>query len=603
MLFTLFLFAGLSAYDLPEASHEAMTDSLRAVTVTTDKGVVVSKTDTLSVANSFSVSDVLSQSPSLHVGDNGGAAGLKTVSLRGLGSAHTSVYIDGVRVGNVQSGQNDLGMSGIEGVSSVVVDYARNSISFNTSRPEFINGPTTGTIRLHAGSFDTWQPYASFGFRLTENISLSANASGLFSKGDFGYSDGLVRQNNDLEQIRAGLDIFGLSESGDYHIKAYYNSSDRGTPGPTDWPSEDRQADRNLFLQGVLNKAFSPSYTMRLSGKFSSDDISYSSSWGDSKYAQKEYQLNSSHGFRIRRWWKMSFDADVQWDALTSDAYDASRLTAFSALASSFRFRGFSADVALEYSGAFDTDGLSRNAWSPSASMRMTVLEGLEFHAFARHACRIPTFNELYYAGYGNPELRPEDAWLTDIGMEYCRSFNGGWTFKASVDVFYNALTDKITSAPTPEDPAIWQPYNIGRVRSEGADAGFVLIHDGVWDWSLDMKYSFLSAVDRTEGSEDYGHQIPYIAKHSLMLSGKLSWKDWTLAPIWQMKAGRKDGYGEMPSWNTLDLNLSKKILRVGTGNMLLRLSIKNIFDCRYELVSGYPMQGRSIISGIEYRF
>ena len=96
MLLSVFLTAGLLSAGMPSGADVPVMDSLQAVTVTADKGRVVSRTDTLSVRFSNSVTDVLHQSPGLYVGDNGGFAGLKTVGLRGLGSAQTSVYLDGV---------------------------------------------------------------------------------------------------------------------------------------------------------------------------------------------------------------------------------------------------------------------------------------------------------------------------------------------------------------------------------------------------------------------------------------------------------------------------------------------------------------------------
>ena len=97
-MFFSFLTAGiisglLATVEIPVA------DSLGAATITADKGVVVSRIDVLPVSGTFSVSEVLNLSSGLHVGDNGGVAGLKSVSLRGLGSAHTAIYLDGVRVG------------------------------------------------------------------------------------------------------------------------------------------------------------------------------------------------------------------------------------------------------------------------------------------------------------------------------------------------------------------------------------------------------------------------------------------------------------------------------------------------------------------------
>lgn len=602
MLATILVSAGLLMSGLPSDSHESLSDTLHAVTISADKGVTVSRADTLKPVNSLTVSDMLLQNSGFHVGDNGGLAGLKTVSLRGLGSAHTAVYVDGVRVGNVQSGQNDLGMIGVENLGNVVVDYAQNSVSFNTARPVFSSGPLAGAVRLDAGSFGTWLPSARLDLRISEKLSLSANASGVLSKGNFRYGDGLFRENNDVSQVRAGLDVFGLMENGDYHVKAYYNDVDRGTPGSTSWPSEDRQKDRNAFVQAIARMNFTSLYTLHISGKASYDDIFYSSAWGDSNYGQTEFQLNTAHDFQIRRWWKVSLAADVQWDGLKSSVYNASRLTAFSALATSFRTELFSADLALEYSGAFDSGYLSRNAVSPSASMRLKLAEGLDVLAFGRRAYRVPTFNELYYVGYGNPELRPEDAWLTDIGVDFCRKAAGEWTIKAKLDGFCNLLTDKITSAPSEEDPDVWLPYNIGKVRSLGVDASAGFVHEGEWRYSLDARYTFQSSLDVTPDSYTYGQQIPYVARHVVVLAGNVAYKGWCLNPVWQMRAGRTDSVGELPDWNTVDVALTKSV-DIRNCSLTFRLSARNLFDCRYETVSGYPMPGRSIMGGFEFKF
>ena len=604
MSYSFFLLAGLLAAGLQPDSYESVTDSLHAVTITADRGVVVSRTDTLSVENSFTITDVLLHSPGIHVGDNGGYAGLKTASLRGLGSAHTAIYIDGVRVGNVQSGQNDLGMTDLENYSSAIVDYAQNSISFKTARPHFGTSPVAGTVRFSAGSFGTYLPSARMDFRLSDRVSLSANASGIFSRGNFRYADNQTRSNNDVAQIRAGADLFGIIPGGEYHVKAYYNRSERGTPGPVSYPSDDRQKDMNSFLQGVLEKAFSQLYTLHVSAKGSFDDIFYSSIWGDSRYGQTEFQLNTAHDFQIKEWWKLTFAADAMFDGLQSDMYEASRITAISAVASSFRTDRLMANVALEYEGAFDMDGLSRNAFSPSADLRFTAFKGLDIVAFGRRAYRIPTFNELYYVGYGNPELRAEDAWLTDIGIDFHRTCPSGWAFVTKADAFLNLLKNKITSAPTKEDPAIWAPYNIGKVRSAGVDLLVGMSYEsGFLKASADARYAYQSAVDKTPDSYTFGQQIPYIARHTMIVSSSLEWRGWRLDPVWQLRSGRSDGAGELPDYNTLDLNFSKSMNLHRMGQLMFRLSVKNILDSRYDTVSGYPMPGRNIIGGIEYKF
>ena len=590
--------------DRPAEPAEQPSDTLHAVTVTADKGVVISRTDTLHITNTFDITGELHQVPGLQLGDYGGFAGLKTVSLRGMGSPHTAVYVDGVRVGNVQSGQGDMGMLDIENFSSAVVDYAQNSISFNTARPTFGQSRVTGKATFKAGSFGTYLPAARIDFKVSERMALSFNAAGVISKGDFPIANGTRRANNDIRQVRGGVNLFGSMKDGDYHVKAFYNAAERGTPGSISWPSEDRQKDMNAYLQGVMKKSFSPLYTLRLSAKAGYDDIYYTSSWGDSQYGQTELQLNSSHVFSIKRWWKVSLAADILWDKLASTNYSASRTTAISAVSTSFNLNRLSLNAAAEYSGYFDRGEGSRHAISPSVDFRMHVIDGLDIVGFARRAYRVPMFNELYYVGYGNPDLKPEDAWLTDLGVDFHRQVSRTWNLKAKVDGFYNILSNKITSAPTAEDPNIWLPYNIGKVRAIGLDlvtgADFTY---GEWKGEMDLRYSYQSAVDRTPDSYSYGQQIPYIAKHTVTASVKASWKGYELNPRWVLKSGRNDATGNLADWNTLDLTLSKTFKLRGPLSLGINIAAKNLLDCRYELVSGYPMPGRSFIGGVEMKF
>ena len=604
MLFSILISAGLLLADRPAGPAEQPSDTLHAVTVTADKGVVISRTDTLHITNTFDITGELHQVPGLQLGDYGGFAGLKTVSLRGMGSPHTAVYLDGVRVGNVQSGQGDMGMLDIENFSSAVVDYAQNSISFNTARPTFGQNRVTGKAGLKMGSFGTYIPAARIDLRLSQKLSLSINAAGIISKGDFPIANGTRRTNNDIRQVRGGVNLFGSMKDGDYHVKAFYNAAERGTPGSISWPSEDRQKDMNAYLQGVMKKSFSPLYTLRLSAKAGYDDIYYTSSWGDSQYGQTELQLNSSHVFSINSWWKVSLAADIQWDKLASTNYSASRTTAISAVSTSFNLNRLSLNAAAEYSGYFDRGEGSRHAISPSVDFRMRVIDGLDIVGFARRAYRVPMFNELYYVGYGNPDLKPEDAWLTDVGVDFHRQVSRTWILKAKVDGFYNILSNKITSAPTAEDPNFWLPYNIGKVRSIGLDlvtgADFTY---GDWKGEMDLRYSYQSAVDRTPDSYSYGQQIPYIAKHTVTASVKASWKGYELNPRWVLKSGRNDATGNLADWNTLDLTLSKTFRLRGPLSLGINIAAKNLLDCRYELVSGYPMPRRSFIGGVEMKF
>src|SRR5574344_223392 len=596
MFLSSFLFlAGLLVAETP--------DTLQPVTIVADRGVVVSRTDMVSVKGTENVADAIKRVPGLSLSDYGGAAGLKGVSLRGLGTAGTSIYFDGVRVGKVQSGQADLGLLDMENIGSIVVDYAQNSVSFNTPKPDFMHGPFGGRLSFKGGSFGTYMPSGRFDFKATDNVSISASTSVLLTDGNYEYGSGLRRTNNDLKQVNAGIDIFGKMEGGGWHTKMYVNGSRRGAPGSTSWPSEDRQNDKNAFAQGTLSKKFSDIYTLNVSSKAAYDNLFYKSVWGDSEYTQKEYQLNSSHNFRIREWWDLSFAADGRWDELGSTGYRATRYGAVSTLTSVFRLDRLKADISVEYEGTFDKGASSHSSLSPAADIRYTLSEGLEISAFGRRAYRTPTFNELYYPNYGNPDLKPEDAWLTDIGLEWHKK-SGRWQTNAKLDGFYNYLTDKITSAPSAANPYLWLPYNIGTVKAAGIDAtaGIAYSSDGL-EVRMSARYSYQSAKDKTPGSATYGQQIAYVAGHTAVMTADASYLGYDLGACWNLRSGRYAASGSLPAWNTLDISIHKTFTVGHLYEMVLSLTGKNLLDMRYEIVRGYPVPGRSLTGGIEFRF
>ena len=82
------------------AAETMPSDTLDIAVVTAERGLNISHKDTVTISGGMGMTDVLLNFPGLQISDMGGHAGLKTISMRGLGSAHTAIYIDGVRVGN-----------------------------------------------------------------------------------------------------------------------------------------------------------------------------------------------------------------------------------------------------------------------------------------------------------------------------------------------------------------------------------------------------------------------------------------------------------------------------------------------------------------------
>lgn len=582
------------------------TDTLSGAVVIADRGAVVSRLDTISISNSpKSIVSLVHSLPGLLLSDYGGISGGKTISLRGLGASHTAIYVDGLKLSNLQTGQSDLGLLDLPSFGLALVDYAQNSVSFQSGTPTFREGRSFGgQVSFQGGSFGTYLPRASFDFRLSPRLSLRASLGAVFSKGNFHYGSGLKRQGNDIKQVRGGLDFFGTTGKGSWRAKLYINSSDRGTPGSVSWPSDDRQRDLMSFAQGTLRQKISELYSLELALKGSWDRILFKSSWGDSDYHQGEYQLHSTHRFTLTPWFSASLVAGASWASLDSDLYNASRWSPEASLTASWRLKRFSANLELAYNGYYDKHQKGRNYFTPSLDLSFTAFEGFKIVGFARRAPRVPNFNELYYVGYGNPDLKAEDAFLSDIGVEYHRPLGRHFSISAKADGFHNILKDKITSAPTPEDPNIWLPYNIGKVLSSGLDASVDLGFEGEESSAhLSARYSLQNAVDRTKDSYSYGQQIPYVARHSLYICALGSYRGWSAEARWNYRASRRDSSGPLPAWNTLDLSLGKAIKLRSCGPLRLKIDFENLCSQRYELVRDYPSPGLSVTGGVELKF
>lgn len=568
-------------------------DTLQSASIIAERGYTVSRADTLQIDRAAELSDILASIPGINLSDNGGHAALKSINFRGLGSSHTGIFVDGIRLSNLQSGQAELGFLDLGQYSSMQIDYADNSLRLISAKPQLTDRKAALGAELSYSSFSTLNSRLRLDFRPWNSVVMRVSGSYLSSEGDFPYGDGSIRLNNDIQRYTAGLDLWGRLYNGEWQLKAFGNSSDRGTPGSCTWPSEDRQKDHNIFMQGSLDKRFSELYALKLSAKLGAakaawDEIDYMSSWGNSEYKASELQFNSTHSFKPGEHLDISASASAQWNRLRSNVYEASRLSLISAVAAIATFGQFEARAALEYTGNFEAEDISRQVISPRIGVSLDAGHGLSFNALSSRSFRNPSFNELYYPGFGNPALRPENIWINDLGAAFHKSIDKKRKLSFKLNFFHHSLKDKIVSAPSQEDPNIWLPYNVEQAESKGLDASAsARWQQGDSRLSLSLSYSFQES------------DLVYVYRHAATASLKAVKDRWKGELEWLIKHGRQDAQGELPGWNTLNLSLSREFKTRDKTPVTLLLRAVNLADYRYESVRYYPMPGRSLSMSI----
>ena len=174
---------------------------------------------------------------------------------------------------------------------------------------------------------------------------------------------------------------------------------------------------------------------------------------------------------------------------------------------------------------------------------RLLADETLYLRAMMKSTYRVPTFTDMYYLHIGNTNLKPENATEWNLGVTWAHQFRGkslrnptrGISLQATLDTYYNKVTDKIVAFPT---TYVWKMVNFGRVEIKGVDATLSL---GVpmgrkMALDVDASYTYQYAVDKTDSKKSYyRHQLPYTPRHSGNVSAV--WRNPWVSVGWQMQA------------------------------------------------------------------
>ncbi len=101
---------------------------------------------------------------------------------------------------------------------------------------------------------------------------------------------------------------------------------------------------------------------------------------------------------------------------------------------------------------------------------------------------RAPSFNDLYYPYYGNPDLQPEESKNLNIGLS-----GEADTWRWTVDLFENRVDDLISF-----DSATFLPGNIDTARLRGGEITATTTFAG---WDLTAQYSHVDPRNRSNGA------------------------------------------------------------------------------------------------------
>ena len=621
-------------------------DTLPTVKLKADKHIIKPVKTNIQILNfekieasgSMDIGDLLKQFSGVNIKDYGGLGGIKTISVRGLGTTHTKVSYDGVVINSSQSGQIDLGKFSTDNIEAISLSIgspesiflpARNfssasMINIVTKKPFFDdNDKFNAKAKVKTGSFGLISPSIIIEYKLSDNISISAYQAYTSLDGDFPIIlyNGVetaekIRKNSDLESYNTEISVFYDNDKTKIFGKYYSYSSERGLPGFTDFydhTSYDRLWDDKQYWQLSLESELSSKFSIKINTKYSKDYLRYLDKYffngkgKDDVYNQDELYFSSSLLYKYYENTSFSISSDYFRNTMDSNKSDfpfPTRNSFLTAISMTKNINKFSMQATLLHIVVLESVEIGEPAknikrYNPSLSLSYDIKGdgNLLLKTFYKEIFRNPSFNDLYYTEIGSRVLDPEDSKQYGLGISwYVKKPSRDISFINNLEFFHNKVFNKIVALPRGN---ITSMVNKGEVEIFGFDLNTrVKLNLENNSITFSGTYMFQSVADIDKESSTYGHQLEYtpVNSGSMRLEYKNDWFTSVFSSVfsghtYSVKQNIDDN--KINRYNDSSLSFIKDF-KFKHIKGKLKLDILNVFDKSYEIIKNYPMPGRN---------
>jgi len=596
-------------HDATDLDQISVTATRTAVTVDQSLSAVeVIDRAEIERSQAHSLPQLLRGRAGINLVNQGGLGKLTTLFLRGTESDHTLFLVDGVRIGSATSGLTALQDIPVELIERIeIVRGPRSSlygseaiggvIQIFTRR---VKNGVSPHVRIGAGSH---------GLRETSAGVDAGSARGWFGvDGSWQQSDGInaCRGIGAPSYAGCGMDLPDPDRDGyrnrSLSLRGGVNATDTLTLEANALRSEGHNKydadpafglpDNSDTVQQVIGTKLryvpSERFTLQL---IAGRDVDASDNFQHDTFTDRFDSKRDSAS--------LQGDIGLGDGQLLTVGYDwlRDRGEVTSPFASFAAARGNRAEFA-QYQGRFGRNDLQASVRhddndqfgghdTGGVAWGIEVAHGLRITANAGTAFKAPTFNELYYPFFGNPDLRPETSRSVELGIAQ-RLAAWHWQLNAYQTTINNLIT---------YDTAIFKANNLDSARIRGAEltAGATLA-----GWELSAQTSFVDPRNRSVGT-NFGNLLPRRARQSARLDLDRAFGDWRLGASWIAEGGRYDNVANtlhVGGYATLDLRAEYAL----HPDWTLQADLRNAFDRTYETAAFYNQPGRELGLSLRWR-
>ncbi|CAG9247499.1 Outer membrane vitamin B12 receptor BtuB [Paraburkholderia unamae] len=564
-----------------------------------------------------SIAQALTALPGVSVSQSGGPGAYSAVSIRGSSASQVAVFIDGIRVGSSTTGTAEWADLPTSAFDRVEVISGPAAASFGADAV----GGVVQLFTRHASNQPN-QTTVSFGGGSNKTFDTQLRTSGTIpSTGPLAALSGLTYSLGLHDYNTAGIDAT--------QPWAYGHENGRN-------PYHAQNLDARL---GYAHDNWSIS-TFAL---YHRSDLSYDNLGGNDRQRDNQLttglafhlditpttQFDQSVGYATDRQFLYSNDPTIPTDEINSTRFSTSTSITHQETGHTLFGQPLSGETKLAYDYTRELaflpvdipNGVPARNDSAVSLHQSTTLGPLTLFLAGRHevvqgqsvntgnvalawaitpvytarvsygnAFRLPTFNDLYYPGYSNPNLQPERSDSVEAALDAATSYG---TFTAAV--YDTRVHDLITY-----DSQTFLPVNVGRAHIQGIDLSYkgtlgqytpVSLSVGILNPQDVSDQTWLNRRPRQTASLSVDHTWDEFHLHALSTGFSLLYNGSTFDD--------QQNTIYLPSWTTLSLRASYQV----NAHLSLSATLANVFNRQYVTAYGYSTLGRTAFGKLSYTF
>lgn len=573
---------------------------------------VVTQPD-LQATGDLTLSQYLARLPGLSLTRNGGLGTTSTLRIRGLGSAYSTVRIDGIDVGDPSGTQSGFEFGSLVTGNLSRVEVLRGSqsalygseavagvIDIQTARAT--EEGTTVKVATEGGSFGTRQASASIGTK-SERGELAFSATRLKTDGISAAAAGTERD---------GFATTFLSFYGAYDLTDTVRIGANGFWRDSDLSFDGLVFDPVTFESSVGDTTDTESSTLRggrVFAEFSTGAIAHELSVSNSRterhfpggfteeFVGERTALNYKGSVDLSATLGLTFGAEWTDERFVAvgDSSGAIRTTSVFAEAQYALTPDVDLAFALRQDEPSDFDGKTTGRLAAAWRLRDDViLRGVYGTGF-----RAPSLFERFSA-FGVPGLRPETSRSAEIGVE--KLFGNGGSVQATL--FDITITDRIDfdSGSTVCNSGFGCYNQVpGDTESRGLElSGRLPVAEG---WTVFGNYTY---ADVTQDSSAGTARTIRVPRHDLTLGVEAQMTEAlkavvTLQHVADVLDATSFGNPDAPLPDYTLVNATLTYTLSDKAEAYVRL--ENLLDEDYQTIRGYAQPGRSVFVGLRASF